>query len=193
MDGVATTSRPHLFTVAQYHRMAETGILHEDSRVELIRGQIVDMAPIGAPHMGMVNRLTSVLPKIVGDRALLSVQNPVRLDDGSEPEPDIALLRPRADYYEGAVPGAPDVLLIIEVADSSLEDDRAVKVPLYAESGIPECWIVNLVERVVEVFRQPQGGRYAEPRRLGLGDTLDIVALPSASLPVADLMSRANG
>lgn len=193
MDGVATISRPHLFTVAQYHRMAETGILNEDSRVELIRGQIVDMAPIGAPHMGMVNRLTSVLPKIVGDRALLSVQNPVRLDDGSEPEPDIALLRPRADYYEGAVPGAPDVLLIIEVADTSLEDDRAVKVPLYAESGIPECWIVNLVERVVEVFRQPQDGRYAEPRRLGLGDTLDIVALSSASLPVADLMSRANG
>jgi Uma2 family endonuclease len=173
--------------------MADAGILNEDSRVELIRGQIVDMAPVGTPHMGMVNRLNHLLPTIVGNRALLSVRNPVRLDDGSEPQPDVALLRPRADYYEGAMPGAPDVLLIIEVADSSLEDDRAVKAPLYAESGIPDYWIVNLVDRVIEVFRQPRDGRYAEPQRLGLDDALDIMTLPGASLPVADLMGRTSG
>jgi Uma2 family endonuclease len=187
MDSVVTVARPHRFTVAEYHRMAEVGILGEDSRVELIRGQIVDMAPIGAPHFGMVNRLTRLLPGVLAGRGLLSVQNPVRLDDGSEPEPDVAVLLPRADDYETATAGPPDVLLLIEVADSSLDDDRAIKLPLYAENGIAECWIVNLVDRVVEVYRQARNGRYADIRRIGPGEVLDIVLLPGVALPVADL------
>jgi Uma2 family endonuclease len=182
-----TVVRPHRFTVAEYHRMAAAGILGEDSRVELIRGQIVDLAPIGAPHLGMVNRLTRLLPGVLSGRGMLSVQNPVRLDDGSEPEPDIAVLRPRADDYATATPCPSDVLLLIEVADTSLDDDRLIKVPLYAESGIAECWVVNLVDRVVEVYRQPANGRYAEVRRVGPGEILDIARLPGVALPVVDL------
>jgi Uma2 family endonuclease len=115
------------------------------------------------------------------------VQNPVRLDDGSEPEPDVVVLRPRTDYYQTATPCPPDVLLLIEVADTSLDDDRATKVPLYAENGIAECWIVNLLDRLVEVYRQPGNGRYADVRREGPGEVLDIALLPGVALPVVDL------
>ena len=187
MESRVTVVRPHRFTVAEYHRMAEVGILGEDSRVELIRGQIVDKAPIGAPHHGMVNRLTRLLPGVLAGRGILSVQNPVRLDDGSEPEPDVAVLRPRADDYATATAGPPDILLLIEVADTSLDDDRAIKLPLYAENGIAECWIVNLVDRVVEVYRQPGNGSYADIRRIGQGQVLDVALLAGVALPVGEL------
>ena len=193
MDGGAMGGRPHRFTVSDYHRMAEAGILGEDSRVELIKGQIVDMAPIGAPHLGMVNRLNRLLSAPLADRAVISVQNPVRLDDGSEPEPDVAVLKPRADDYETATPRPSDVLLVIEVADSTLRQDRDVKVPLYAESGIMECWLVDLAGRAVEVHRRPTGGHYAEVRRVGLGGTLDIAALPGATLAVSGLLRPTKG
>ena len=191
MDGGAISTRQHLFTVADYHRMATAGILTEDSRVELIRGQIIDMAPIGAPHLNMVNRLTRLLPAIVGDRGIISVQNPVRLDDGSEPQPDVAVLRPRPEEYETSVPCAADVLLVIEVAESSLADDRHVKAPLYAGSDIPEFWIVNLVDRVVEVYRRPENGVYSQTRRVGADDTLDVLLAPGNTLPAARLLRRA--
>jgi Uma2 family endonuclease len=171
--------------------MATAGILTEDSRVELIRGQIIDMAPIGAPHLNMVNRLTRLLPAIVGDRGIISVQNPVRLDDGSEPQPDVAVLRPRPEEYETSVPCAADVLLVIEVAESSLADDRHVKAPLYAGSDIPEFWIVNLVDRVVEVYRRPENGVYSQTRRVGADDTLDVLLAPGNTLPAARLLRRA--
>jgi Uma2 family endonuclease len=187
MDSGMTVQRPHRFTVAEYHRMAEAGILGEDSRVELIRGQVVDMAPIGAPHLGMVNRLTRLLPGVLAGRGIISVQNPVRLDDGSEPEPDVAVLRPRPDDYQTATPCPSDVLLLVEVADTSLDDDRAIKAPLYAENGILEYWIMNLLNRTVEVHRQPRNGRYADVRCAGPGEVLDIVLLPHVALPVADL------
>lgn len=193
MDGGTVGGRPHRFTVAEYHRMAEAGILNEDSRVELIRGQIVDMAPISTPHFGMVNRLTRLLSAILAGRAVISVQNPVRLDDGSEPQPDVAVLRFREDDYETVRPGPADVLLLIEVADSSLKEDREEKAPLYAESGIGEHWIVNLIDRVVEVHRRPEGGRYAQVRRVGPGNTLDVAALPDVALPAADLLRPASG
>ncbi len=191
MDGGATATRPHQFTVADYHRMVAAGILNEDSRVELIRGQIVDMAPIGAPHLNMVNRLTRLLPAILGDLGVLSVQNPVRLDDGSEPQPDVAVLKPRPEEYETATPRAADVLLVIEVAETSLDDDRAVKAPLYAGSGIPEYWIVNIVDRVVEVYRQPENGLYLQTRRVGADGMLDVLMVPGNALPATGLLRRA--
>ncbi len=191
MDGGATATRPHQFTVADYHRMVAAGILNEDSRVELIRGQIVDMAPIGAPHLNMVNRLTRLLPAILGELGVLSVQNPVRLDDGSEPQPDVAVLKPRPEEYETTTPRAADVLLVIEVAETSLDDDRAVKAPLYAGSGIPEYWIVNIVDRVVEVYRQPENGLYLQTRRVGADGTLDVLMVPGNALPATDLLRRA--
>jgi len=193
MDGVATGGRPHLFTVADYHRMTEAGLFHEDSRVELIQGQITDMAAIGSPHFGMVNRLNRLLVPLVGARGLVSVQNPVRLDPGSEPQPDVAVLKPRADDYETGAPGPGDVLLLIEVAGTSLDFDRGVKVPLYAGSGIVEYWIVNLPERIVEVHRESVGGRYAQVQRIGPGDVLDILMLPGATLLAADLLHRSTG
>ena len=183
---------PHRFTVADYYRMAEAGILDEDSRVELIRGLIVDMAAIGAPHLSMVNRLTRLLITMLAGRALVSVQNPVRLDDSSEPEPDVAVLKPRADEYETATPRADDVLLVVEVADTSLSYDRDVKAPLYAESGIVEYWIVDLAGRAVEVHRQPRGSRYAQVQRVGSEGPLDIAALPGVALAAADLWRPAG-
>ena len=188
MDGAATGGRPHLFNVADYHRMTEAGLFDETPRVELIQGQIIDMAAIGSPHFGMVNRLTRLLVPLVGARGLISVQNPVRLDPGSEPQPDVAILKPRADDYETGAPGPSDVLLLIEVADTSLDFDRAVKAPLYAQSGIAEYWIMNLPERIIEVHREPAGARYAQVRRAKSGDTLDILMLPGANLPATDLL-----
>lgn len=187
MDGGTIGGKAHRFTVADYYRMAEAGIFNEDSRVELIRGQIVDMSPVGAPHFGMVNRLNRLLSAMLAGRAIISVQNPLRLDDGSEPQPDVMVLRPRADDYDSAAPNAGDVLVVIEVADSSLAEDRAVKAPLYAESGITEYWIVNLVERVVEVCRQPEGGSYVDVRRVGADGVLDFGMLPGVVLTAAEL------
>ena len=193
MDGSATGSKPHRFTTGDYHRMAEAGILDEDSRVELIRGQIVDMAPIGAPHLGMVNRLNRLLSALLAGRGLVSVQNPIRLDDGSEPEPDVAVLKPRADDYGKATPRPEDVLLLVEVADTTIRNDRDIKIPLYAESGIVECWLVDIVGRAVEVYRQPMNGRYAEDERVRPDGTLKIAALPGASLAASDLFNPATG
>ena len=178
----------HRFTVEDYHRMAEAGILHEDSRVELIRGRIVDMAPVGAPHIVAVNRLNRLLGRAVGESGVVSIQNPVRLDDGSEPQPDVAVLRPGADEVGAGTPSAADVLLLVEVADSTLRDDRNEKAPLYAAGGIPEYWIVNLVENTVEVHRQPAAGRYRELKTVGPGGVLDFSALPGAALAVSDLL-----
>ncbi len=183
-----TSGKPHLFTVWDYHRMTEAGVLNEDSRVELIRGQIIDMASIGAPHFRMVNRLTRLLVPLVGAQGIVSIQNPVRLDDGSEPQPDVTILHPRMDEEDAGTPGPSDVLLLIEVADSSLMFDRATKLPMYAEAGIREFWIVNLQERAVEVHRNPEGDRYARVRRIGSGELLDILLLPGLTLPTMELV-----
>ena len=151
----------HRFRVQDYERMVADGILTEDDRCELIRGEIVEKMTIGDRHAACVNRLTRILVRLVGDRAIVAVQNPIRLAD-SVPEPDIALLRPRADFYADGKPGPEDVLLVIEVADASLAYDRAVKLPLYAENGIEACWIVDLNDSAVLVHRQPAGGSYSE-------------------------------
>lgn len=165
-------------------------ILKEDDRVELIRGEIVAKMPIGDVHIAAVNRLNRILFQAVGDRATLSMQNPIRLID-SEPEPDVALLTPHDDDYASGKPGPSDLLLLIEIADSSLEDDRDVKGPLYAENGIADFWIVNLVDKYLEVRRQPRtDGTFAEVRSLGAGDVVDILALPGVSVPVADLLGK---
>jgi Uma2 family endonuclease len=130
---MATEVSRHLFTVHAYHKMVEAGILHEDDRVELIRGEILAMTPIGPPHNGSVIRATNVLLPIVKDHALVSAQGAVRLDQYSEPQPDIVLLRPRDDFYTLRHPQPTDILLIVEIADSSLDFDRQIKAGLYAE------------------------------------------------------------
>ncbi len=175
-------------TVAEYHRMGEVGILTERDRVELIEGQLIAMSPIGSEHSGAVNALTRMLVRAVGDRGVVAVQNPVQLDDLSEPEPDFAVLKPRADDYRKATPRPQEVLLIIEVADSSLAYDRAVKRSLYARHGIPEFWIVNLVAGEVEVCRTPTGDRYASVSQVGRDAILEPELLPGATFPVATLL-----
>jgi Uma2 family endonuclease len=150
------------FSVEDYHRMGEAGILGPELRTELIDGEVVEMPPIGHPHAGTVNLLSDLLKEAVGRKAIVAVQNPVWLDDYTEPLPDIALLRPRADYYRNGHPTPDDVLLLIEVADTSLAYDRDVKLPRYARAGIPEAWLVDLGGRRLTIYRRPAQGAYTE-------------------------------
>jgi Uma2 family endonuclease len=176
------------FDVNDYHRMAEAGILSEDARVELIEGEIIKMSPIGSRHAGCVNRLTTILTERTGRTAIVSVQNPVRLDDYSEPEPDIILLKPRGDFYAGAHPTPQDVLLIIEVAETSLDYDIRVKMPLYARAGIPEVWVANLVGDTFETYSDPVGGVYRKTGRVLRGEKLSPLQMPSLILDVDEIL-----
>ena len=160
------------FNVVEYYRMAEAGILSEDDRVELINGEVIAMAPIDSRHAGCVSRLNSLLSRQVGGTALVNVQNPVRLSDFSEPQPDVALLIPRDDFYSNNHPKSNDVLLIIEVSDASLEYDRDVKVSLYAIALIQEVWLVNLIKDMVEIYQDPRNGIYREVHYATRGETV---------------------
>ncbi|HET6569290.1 MAG TPA: Uma2 family endonuclease [Rhodothermales bacterium] len=177
-----------LFTVSEYYAMAEFGILAPDERVELLEGQIIADFPIGSRHAACVNRLHFYLACRINRRAQIHIRNPVRLSRYSEPEPDVALLKPRDDFYAEAHPRPEDVLLIIEVADTSEEADRRLKVPLYARSGIPEVWLVALNKETVEVYRSPSPDGYAETSRLARGESLHVQALPDVVLTVDELL-----
>ncbi len=163
-----------LLTVSDYHKMAEVGILDEDDRIELINGEIIEISPIGSLHVNRVNRITSIFKKLPDEKAILSIQNPVSIAPYSEPEPDISLLEFRADFYEDQLPSAENVLLVIEVADTSLGYDREVKKPLFAAAGIPELWIVNIEDEQVEVYKNPQNGDYAAKRIFKRGETIHL-------------------
>jgi Uma2 family endonuclease len=151
----AASSR-HRLTVADFHKMGEAGILDQGVRVELLEGEIIDMPPIGSLHAGVVKRLIRVLTTAISNAAIVDAQNPVVLDEHSEPQPDIAVLKPRDDFYTKAHPGPEDVLLLVEVADSSAHYDRSVKIPLYARANITEVWLVDLPQKRLEVYRLPQ-------------------------------------
>jgi Uma2 family endonuclease len=169
--------------------MADAGIISEDDHIELIAGELVDMPPIGDEHAGLTTQLNHLVYRRGVKDALVSVQSPLVLDDHSEPEPDLMLLRFRADYYKQAKPRAEDVLLLIEVADSSLSYDRSVKRPLYAQHGIAELWIVNLQDRVVEVYRDPDGRDYRDAWVARAGDRLTSQQAPALTLCVSDLLA----
>jgi Uma2 family endonuclease len=179
------TRRP--ITVDEYHRMGEVGILGERDRVELIGGELVAMSPIGSYHHGTAISLTQGLVHAVGDRAMVSVQGPVHLDDFTESEPDFALLKPRLDSYRDVHAQSADVLLLIEVADTSLNYDRAVKRALYARHAIPELWIVDLNAGEVEVCRQPDASGYATVTRVGRDGVLEPEMLPGVHVQAATL------
>ncbi len=178
----------HRFSVDQYHRMGEAGVFHEDDRVELLDGQIVEMTPIGHDHAGCVNALTGLLAKLSAGRAVVSVQNPIALGTHSEPQPDLALLAPRVDTYRRAHPQPSEVLLVIEVADTSLAYDRDEKVPLYAKAGVPEAWVVDLPGRVVHVCRDPGPNGYRTTRIVKAGKTISPARLAGVTLRVGDIL-----
>jgi Uma2 family endonuclease len=179
------------FTVDQYYQMAEAGILKEDDRVELIEGEIVEMPSIGPGHAGSVNRLTARLAPGIGSRAILSVQNPLHLDEYNEPQPDVMLLRPRPDYYERSHPRPADVLLIVEVGATSAALDRRLKLPLYARTGIPEVWLVDLSKATIRVYRDPSPTGYRTARTYRRGERLAPLAFPDLELAVTDILGPA--
>jgi len=143
------------FTVEEYHRLAELGFFHEDDRIELIRGEIIQMAAKGTPHTTCCRNLLEELAALVIGRAKLQCQDPITLPSKSEPEPDFAILRKRADNYLSAHPTPEDILLVIEIADSTLKYDQETKLPLYAEAGISDYWIFNLVNNYLEAYSEP--------------------------------------
>jgi Uma2 family endonuclease len=189
MMNAVIRSRRHKLTVEDYHKLGEFGILTQDSRVELMEGELIDMTPIGGPHMGLVNRLTKLLVLAVGDEGVVSVQNPVTLPPYSEPQPDVAILKAGADGASSAVPQAQDVLLLIEVADTTLAYDRDVKLDLYARSGILETWIVNVPSKRIEVYQEPASNGYVRRFEVGSGDVLSPLALPAVQLAVAEVFA----
>ncbi len=178
----------HRFTVDEYEQMIDQGILAENERVELIRGEVVEKMVIGPLHCATVNRINRLLTTRLLDLAIVSIQNPIVLDD-SEPEPDLAMLTPRDDFYAQSKPKSSDVLLVIEVADTSLAYDRDIKLPLYAQAGIQEFWIVNLAESKVEVYRQPlPSGNYASRTDFSSGDMLCALAFPEVTLAIDSML-----
>lgn len=188
MNGAVAT---HKFTANEYYRMYEAGIIRSDQRVELIEGEIVDMSPIGGRHRMCVIRLDRELNRRLMelhffDKAIVDTQNPIRLDNESEPQPDVLLLLPKD--YSDAHPGASDALLVIEVADTSTDYDRNVKIPLYARFKIPEAWIVDLNSDYVDVFREPDRQGYQKVERYGRGQSISLQAFPQVELTVDGIL-----
>ncbi len=184
---MATEISRRLFTVHDYHRMVDAGILSEDDRVELIHGEILAMSPIGPRHNAAILRANQSLVRIVGDRAIAGVQGSVRLDEYDEPQPDLYLLRPKKDFYASGHAGPADILLIIEVAESSLEYDQGIKMHLYAETRVPEYWVADIRNERVIAYTDIQGNTYRTIREFQRGQTLKPQLLPECPI-TADLL-----
>jgi len=185
---MSVTVLKRLFTVDEYLQMGCSGIFTEDDRVELIEGEIIRMSPIGNRHYACVNCLTMLFCRYLDRKAVVHVQNPIDLDKYSEPQPDIVLLKHRSDFYKGKRPQPEDVLLVVEVADSTLDFDRYVKVPLYARHGITEVWIVDLEKQQLEVHRNPTLQGYENVELFQPGQSLSPQAFPEIQLAVSDIL-----
>lgn len=185
-----TGFKRHLFSLEEYERMVEAGIFGPEANLELIQGEIIEMTPPGPAHEASVARLHRMFAKLVSDDVLIWPQgNAIRLPHSkSRPQPDIALLRWRDDYYVNKRPFPEDVILLIEVSDSTLKFDRGSKLELYAEAGVPEYWVVNLVENVVEVYSDPGGGKYQLVMKYKRGETLELPGGLEGSIAVDDVV-----
>ena len=179
----------HKLSVEQFHEMGRAGILDANSRVELIEGELIDMAPIGSLHASVVAVLSMLFVRQVGDAALVWTRNPISVPPDSEPQPDISLLRPSRDGYRSSLPTADDVLLLVEVADTTLQYDRMVKLALYARHGIREVWIVNLPDRVVEMYRQPENGAYRVKLERVATDIASPLAISTVRVDLSEMLS----
>lgn len=191
-DNIPSQPHLHALTVNAYHRMGELGILDATQRTELIEGAIFDMTPIGSEHADWVDRFNRFFSKTLPDEITVRIQNPVSLDNNNEPEPDIALLRPRTQPYREAHPRAEDVLLIIEIADSSLAYDRDVKVPLYAQHLIPEIWLLDVARNRLEIYRHPIQGEYRTQLRPLNNQTITLHGLEDMEVDL-QLFFHSNG
>jgi Uma2 family endonuclease len=181
--------RRYHFNVAEFYRMADAGILTPDDHVELIEGEIIEMSPTGSRHAACVDRIVNkVLSRFIGHGAIVRVQSPIALDDFSEPQPDAALLRARADFYSQAHPTPDDVLLLVEVSDTTAAYDKRVKVPLYARSGIAEVWVVDLTREVIEVYARPAGGSYRQFAEVKRGESVTSATVAGLTLPAEDIV-----
>jgi Uma2 family endonuclease len=186
MSAVFTPTRYKL-SVEDYHKLGAAGVLTEESRVELIDGELIEMAPIGPKHASIVDTLVSLLAPQAGNRFRLSTQNPLTLMPRSEPQPDLMLLKPRADRYSASLPSAADVLVLIEVSDRTLEYDRGLKLLLYAQHGVSEYWIVDVQEKRIEVFRDPSHKGYTRKLEFGPPDVLSPQDLLDVKLNVSEI------
>jgi Uma2 family endonuclease len=184
--------RRRRFTVDEYYRMAEVGVLHEDDRVELIDGEVISMSPIGKRHGAAVDRLNELLILRLARRATVKIQNPLRIDQHSEPQPDIVVARRREDFYAAEHPRPEDTHLVIEVGDSSARFDRVVKAPIYARSGVPEVWLVDLVAGEVRVLRAPGPDGYADVSVKRRGETISPGAFPDLVLRAEDVLGQTD-
>jgi Uma2 family endonuclease len=187
MDMRAEVTRK-LFTVDEYYRMVKAGILHEKDRVELIEGEIIEMSPIGHRHSACVDRATELFVTAFKGKAIVSVQHPLRLDIYNEPQPDLIVLKRRADFYSTRSKFPDDTLFVVEVSDSSLRYDTKIKLPLYARSGVPELWIENLQQNVLTVCREPTGTNYKSQTSFRPGDSISPLAFPEITFEVKDLL-----
>ena len=172
----------YFFNIQEYHRMEEAGIIPADIQVELIHGEIIKMSPIKSPHAGTVKLLNRLLARLIDDHLILSIQDPIEVDSYSEPEPDVAILKFRDDLYTTAHPKAEDALLLIEVADTSLEKDREIKLPLYAKAAIKEVWIVNLNDLQIEIYTKPNLGGYTNAQIYKKGERIQHQLLGDLSV-----------
>jgi Uma2 family endonuclease len=187
MQIAQTFPSKYLLTTAHFHQMAATNILAEHEHVELIEGELFAMAPIGSEHSGKTRRLNKMFSQLVGQLALVDVQNPIILGEYSEPQPDVVLLKPREDFYEQTTPQAEDVLLVIEIADSTLKYDQQVKIPLYAHYGIPEVWLINIPQQRLEIYLHPTPTGYQQISYPQLEDKISPLLLPGMVIEVARL------
>lgn len=187
----AALPQKHSITVNEWQKMVAANVFSPKNRIELINGEILEMPPIGYNHSGHVNRMTALFAFLVVEKkAIMSVQNPLQLGDLSEPQPDFMLLRPEADFYTTRHPQAEDVLLLVEVAESSLNYDRERKQRLYAMFGIPEYWLINLNNESLEVYRQPVAESYAQKSTLYYGETLMLSQLDNIVVNTANILSQ---
>jgi len=177
-----------LITTAEYHKMIEAGVFHEDDRLELIDGELFEMSPIGPRHVAAVNRLNRMLSLQLADFAIVSVQNPVELSEYSEPQPDLTLLKWRDDFYAQSLPSPEDTLIAIEVSDTTVEKDRGLKIPSYARAGLAEAWLVDLYNDRVEIYSQPNNGVYQEIRIVLRGQDVISKTIPQLILKADDIL-----
>jgi len=175
------------FTVDSYQRLAELGVLRENDRVELIAGQVVEMSPIGDRHASCVRRLNQLFSRSLVGTAIVDVQNPVVLGEYDAPQPDVVLLKPRSDAYRRH-PRSTDILLVIEVSDTTLAYDRDIKMPLYARAGIPEAWLIDLAADRIDVYRDPLAGQYASARPVARGDAVRPLQFPGVTVAVDEIL-----